>query len=153
MKADQEKAEADRKAAQEDILAKMDANQTKADADRVQMQELMKTLQAYQAKTDAVLPAMQVMEISRKGTATVLEPETEVKMMACQEMEAHPEEEEPASVDTKPEAAQQEEVPVEDAEVMPVGEPKKKRRMDRQLATEHRCQKTNTSTRENCGPQ
>jgi hypothetical protein len=39
-------------------------------------------------------------------------------------MEAHPEKEKPASVDMKPEAAeQQEEVPVEDATVMPVVEP------------------------------
>jgi hypothetical protein len=38
--------------------------------------------------------------------------------------EAYPEEEEPASVDMKPEAAeQQEEVPVEDATVRPVVEP------------------------------
>jgi hypothetical protein len=62
---------------------------------------------------------------SRKETATVVEPETKVNTMACQETEAHPEEEKPASVDTTPEAAQQEEVPMEDAEVIPVGEPKK----------------------------
>jgi hypothetical protein len=36
---------------------------------------------------------------------------TRIETMACQEMEAHPEEKKPASVDTKPEAAQQEEVP------------------------------------------
>jgi hypothetical protein len=47
-----------------------------------------------------------------------------METIACQEMEAHPEEEKLTSVDTKPEAAeQQEEVPVEDATVMPVGEP------------------------------
>jgi hypothetical protein len=40
------------------------------------------------------------------------------------EMEAHLEDEKPASVDMKPEAAEhQEEVPVEDATVMPVVEP------------------------------
>jgi hypothetical protein len=39
-------------------------------------------------------------------------------------MEAHPEVEKLASVDMKPEAAeQQEEVPVEDATVIPVGDP------------------------------
>jgi hypothetical protein len=43
--------------------------------------------------------------------------------MACQEMEACQEEEEPTSVDMKPEAAQQEEVPMEDATVIPVREP------------------------------
>jgi hypothetical protein len=120
-----ENAEADRKAAQEDILAKMDANQAKAGADRVQMQEMMMMLQAYQAKTDAVLPAMQVTETSRKETAATFKPETEVKTMACQEMEAHQREEEPTSAERKPEAAKQREVPAENATVMPVGEPKK----------------------------
>jgi hypothetical protein len=53
----------------------------------------------------------------------------------------------------KPEAAEEYEVPAEDTEVIPVGEPKKKRRRDRNLAAEHRRQKPNTSTRENCRPQ
>jgi hypothetical protein len=44
--------------------------------------------------------------------------------MACQEMEAR-QEDKPTSLDRKPEVAEQREVPVEDAEVMPVGEPKK----------------------------
>jgi hypothetical protein len=116
----------------------------KADADRAQMQELMKTLQAYQAKTDAVLPAMQVTETSRKETAAAFKPETEVKTMACLEMEAHEEGEEPTSADRKPEAAKQREVPVDDAEIMLVGEPKKKRRRDRKLAAEHSRQKPKT---------
>jgi hypothetical protein len=47
----------------------------------------------------------------------------DAETIACQEMEAHLEEEKPASVDTKPEAAQEEEVPIEDATVMPVIEP------------------------------
>jgi hypothetical protein len=46
------------------------------------MQELMKMLQAYQAKTNAVLRATQVTETSQKETAAVIEPETEVKTMA-----------------------------------------------------------------------
>jgi hypothetical protein len=53
----------------------------------------------------------------------------------------------------KPEVVEQREAPVDDAEVMPVEEPKKKRRKDRKLATERRRQKPKTSTRENCGPQ
>jgi hypothetical protein len=157
MDANQAKAEADRKTNKEEIktghkelLAKMGADskasQVKADADREQMQEFMKMLEAYQAKTDAVLPAMQ-------ETATAFEPEIEVNTMACQGMEAHQEEEKPASLDTKPEAAQRKEVPVEDAEVIQVGELKKKRRRDRKLAAQHRREKTNTSTRDNCGPQ
>jgi hypothetical protein len=111
-------------------------------------------LEEIAALTDKIWAARQEMRnVSHKEAAAVIEPETEVNMMACQGMEAHQEEEKPASLDTKPEAAQQEEVPVEDAEVIPVGEPKKKRRRDRKLAAEHRHQKTNTSTRENCGPQ
>jgi hypothetical protein len=57
--------------------------------------------------------------------------------MACQEMEAHLEEE-PTSVDMKPEVAQEEEVPTEDATVMPVREPKKKRHKDQKLAVAQR---------------
>jgi hypothetical protein len=113
---------------------------------------MMKMLQAYQAKTDAVLQAMQVTETSHKETAAVIEPETEVKTMACQEMEAHQVEEESTSAERKPEEAKQREAPVNGAEVIPIEEPKKKRRRDRKLAAEHRRQKSKTSTRENCGP-
>jgi hypothetical protein len=149
----QAKMEANRKTDNENFLAKMDANRAKADADRVQTQEFMKTLQAYQAKTKAVLPAIQVTETSRKEPAAAFERETEVKMMACQEMEARPEEEKPTSADRKPEAAKQRKAPGENATVMLVREPKTKRCKDRKLAAQHRRQKTNTSTRENCGPQ
>jgi hypothetical protein len=45
-------------------------------------------------------------------------------------MEERLEEEEPTSVDRKPEVAQEEEVSKEDAEVTPVGELKKKERRD-----------------------
>jgi hypothetical protein len=97
--------------------------------------------------------AMQVTETSRKETAAAFEPETEVKTMACQEMEARQEEEERTSPDRKPEGAQKAEVPAQKATVMPVGEPKKKRRRDRKLAAEHRRQKPKASKLENCGPQ
>jgi hypothetical protein len=50
----------------------------------------------------------------------------DIKMMACQEMEAHLEEKKPTSVDTKPEVAQKEEVPVQDAIVTLVRELKKR---------------------------
>jgi hypothetical protein len=72
-KADQEKAKADRKIDKEERKA----SQANAVADRVQMQELMKMMHVYQTKTDAVLPAMQVMDTSHKETAAVIEPETE----------------------------------------------------------------------------
>jgi hypothetical protein len=55
----------------------------------------------------------------------------EKETMACQEMEERLEEEKPTSLDRKPEAAEERQVPEENAEVMPVGEPKKKRRRDR----------------------
>jgi hypothetical protein len=45
------------------------------------------------------------MRASRKETAAVIEPETEVKTTVLQEMEAH--QEEPTSADRKPEAAKQ----------------------------------------------
>jgi hypothetical protein len=85
---------------------------------------MMKMLQAYQAKTDADLPVMKVTETSQKELPPLLNPKKKVKTMACQGMEAR-QEEKPTSMDRKLEAAQQEEVPVEDAEVIPVGEPKK----------------------------
>jgi hypothetical protein len=51
--------------------------------------------------------------------------------MACRETtEAHLEEEEPTSMDRKPEVAAQQEAPVEDTDMLPVGEPKNKRRKD-----------------------
>jgi hypothetical protein len=54
--------------------------------------------------------------------------------MACQEtMEVHLEEEEPTPENMTPEVAHEQEVPVEDA-VMPVGEPRKRRRDRRHLA-------------------
>jgi hypothetical protein len=90
---------------------------------------------------------------SRKVTAAAFEPQNEVETMACQGMEARPEEEKPTSADRKPEAAKQRKAPAENATVKPVGEPKKKRRWDRKLAAEQRRQKTKTSPRENCGPQ
>jgi hypothetical protein len=102
----QEKMDADRRT-DKDFLAKMDANQAKADADRALMQEMMKMLQAYQAKTDAVRPAMRVTETSRIETAAAFKPETEVKTMACEEMEAHQREEEPTSAERKREVAKQ----------------------------------------------
>jgi hypothetical protein len=92
------------------------------------------------------------MDASHKEMVAESKPEMDVKTMACQEMEARPEEKKPTSVDTKPEVAQKEEVPVQDATVVPVGESKKrKRRGDRKLVAERRCQKPKDTTREKCG--
>jgi hypothetical protein len=88
----------------------------------------------------------------------VVEPEEETtntrkETMACHEMEARLEEKEPTSADRNPEAAEQREVPAENATVMPVGEPKKKRRMDRKLAAERRRQEPKHTKRINGRPQ
>jgi hypothetical protein len=109
-------------------------------------------LEEIAAMTNKIWKAWREMRnASHKDTVAENKPETEVKTMACQEMEAH-QEEEPTSADRKPKAAEQREVPVDDAEVMPVGEPKKKRHRNRKLAAERRRQKSKTSTRENCRP-
>jgi hypothetical protein len=59
-------------------------------------------------------------------------------------MEAYPEEKEPTSVDRKPEVAQQDEVPKKDAEIMPVGGPKKRcgyQKMNEWTQNQEGCQK------------
>jgi hypothetical protein len=111
---------------------------------------LLKEMRAWREMVAAGTEAMrdntgashEEMEIGRK-------PETEEGTMACQETEARPEEEKkPTSSDRKPEAAE-EEIPEEDAEVMPVGEPKKKRRRDRnQLKMKKRTQEKDVCRRE-----
>jgi hypothetical protein len=65
------------------------------------------------------------------------------EMMACQEkMEARLEvEDKPASVDTTPEVAHEQGVQMEDAVIMPVGEPRKRRRDRRHLAAQGRQKK------------
>jgi hypothetical protein len=108
MKTNQEKAEANRKTDKEERKAA----QVKADADQVQMQEMM-MMHTYQAKTYAILPAMQVMETSHKEIVAESKPKTDIKTTACQEMQARQDEAEPTSVEMKPEVAQQQEVPKE----------------------------------------
>jgi hypothetical protein len=62
--------------------------------------------------------------------------------MACRETtEARLEKEKPASVDTTSEVARYQEVPVENAEVMPVGGPGKRSRDRRHLASVRRQKK------------
>ena len=77
-------------------------------------------------------------------------PETDKEMTAYREMEAHPEEE-PTSVETKPEAAEHREVPVDDALRILVREPKERRR-DWKLAAECCRQTAKDATWENRGP-
>jgi hypothetical protein len=100
-------------------------------AEQRDMKEMIKMMAARLEKTDA----------SHKEILAETKPERDMETMACREMtEARLEEEKPTTVNRKPEAAEQREVPVEDAEVMPVGEPKKKRRMVQKLAAECCCQ-------------
>jgi hypothetical protein len=163
--------EADRKTDKEDFLAKLDVNQEKADAMLAKLdayqekaaadkEEMKADIKAWQEKIAAETEPIKArtrairenMGTSHKEMVAVIEPGRDMKTIACQEMEARPEKEKPASVDTKPEAAQQDEVPNEDAEVMPVGESKKKRPRARKLPAERRRLTLKNSTRENCGP-
>ncbi|PNF24447.1 hypothetical protein B7P43_G09688 [Cryptotermes secundus] len=133
-------------------------NQAKADADRKAMQErtdanmktshkelLAKLEDDRQANMKAWRGEMSAMT-DKWGS------DSHMETMACQVMEAR-RDEEPSSVDRKPEVAQKVEFPVVDAEVMPVREPKRKRRRDRHLAEERRRQKTKDSRREIREPQ
>ena len=128
MRADKEEAEAKRRKDHENFMAKLDTDRK---AWREQMTAWRNEIAAMTGEWG-----------SDSSNVT----------LACQELEAHVKEGKPASAETKPEAAQIEEVPAEDAEVMPVGEPKKKRRRDRKLAMERRRQTPNVTTREHCGP-
>jgi hypothetical protein len=102
---------ADRKANKEEMKADIKAWREKIAAE----------MEAIKARTRAI---RENMGTSHKEMVAVIKPRRNVETIACQEMEAHPEEEKPASVDMKPEVAeQQEEVPVEDTTVISVGEP------------------------------
>jgi hypothetical protein len=84
----------------------------------------------------------------------VVEPEEETSItrketIACQEMEARLDEEKPTSVNRKPEAAEEEEVPVEDAVVKPV-KGRKKRYGGKKQAAE-RYEEPEELTRGICG--
>jgi hypothetical protein len=113
------------------------AAQVKADADRVQMQERM---EAHRRELKEIME--KIMNSNQN------------EMLACREMtEEHLEEKKPTSPDRKLEAAQQAEVPAENATVIPVEEPKKKRRRDRKLAAERRRQEPKDTKKINGGPQ
>jgi hypothetical protein len=118
------------------------------EANRKKDKEEMEAIKARTATMREKLGA------SHMEMVSAFKPEIEEETMAYQEIEAHPEEEkEPTSVYRKPEVAQKQEVPVEDTEVMPVGEPKKKRRRHRKLAMERGCQEPKDMKRINGGPQ
>jgi hypothetical protein len=122
----QKKRETDK----EDFMAELDANQEKAE---IGHKELLGRLEHDRQADRRDLKEMleEMMCASHKEMVTEIKPEMEAEMMAYRETkEARLEEEKPTSVDRKSEAAELREVPVEDAEIMPVGEPKKKIRTD-----------------------
>jgi hypothetical protein len=121
MRANQAKAE-----------AKLDAYQEKAEIGH--KESLSRLEDDRQAEQRFLKDMMQLMDTSHKEIMAEIKPRRDMETMACQEMEARLEE--PTSVDRKPEVAQQREAPVNDAEVMPVGELKRKRRRDQKLAAE-----------------
>jgi heptaprenylglyceryl phosphate synthase len=92
IKTNQAKMDADGKKDKKDFMKKLDADRKK------DKEDIMKKLDAYQAMTDAILLALQVMETSHKEIVAKCKPETEIKTMACQEMETHLDEEELTSV-------------------------------------------------------
>jgi hypothetical protein len=119
------------RADREYFMARMEASRKK---DKEEME-------AIKARTKAM---REEMGTSHMEMVSECKPKTEIKTMACQEMEAR-QEEKPTSLDRKPEAAEERHVPEENAEVIPVGEPRKKRCRDRQLA-----QKTPTDRKMCC---
>jgi hypothetical protein len=97
----------------EDLMKKLDADR---EADH---KELLARLEDdRQAERRFLKEMMQIMQTGHKEIRAVIEPGRNMETIACQEMEAHPEEEKPASGDMKPEAAEQ-----QDATVMLVVEP------------------------------
>jgi hypothetical protein len=135
----------------ERLVAKIDANQAKAEADRKADKEEGK---AAQVKADADRVQMQEkMEAHRRELKEIMEKIMNAnhnEKLACRETtEERLEEKKPTSPDRKPEAAQKAEVPAANATVMPVGEPKKKRRRDGKLAAKRRRQKPKNLTWKN----
>jgi hypothetical protein len=122
------------------LLAKMDAIQEKADANHaktdINLKEMRYEIKAGQAKMRSIFNAW-------SSDLKITQEET----MAFQEtMKARLEEEEPASVEMKPEVAHEQEVPLEDAVVMPVGEPRRRRRDQQHLAAQRRQKKQQKRT-------
>jgi hypothetical protein len=97
-----------------DLVAKIDARLEKMDNSHKVM--------AAKTKPDRVMEEMACQETMEAHLVM------DKKTMACQEMDAR--QEKPTSLDRKPEAAEERHVPEENAEVIPVGEPRKERRRD-----------------------
>jgi hypothetical protein len=145
--ANHEKMEADRKTDKEHMLAEMKANQAKADALQAKMESNLE-------KMDANLKSMQ--ERMNTGHKEMMAWLKDLKIngeetMACQENTEARLQGEPASEDMTLEVAHEQEVPVEDATRMPVGEPRKRRRDRRHLAAQRRQKKEQKRTQRKDG--
>jgi hypothetical protein len=89
------------------LLARMETMQVKADADREERKA---------DRSDLKEMMMKMMGTSHMEMVAENKPERDTKTMTCRETrEVHLEEKEPTSVETKPEVAQQQDVPLEDA--------------------------------------
>jgi hypothetical protein len=133
------------------ILASMDAHQARINAEteafRAETEAIQARTKARQEKLDANKKTANIdiiEEMDAKHKKVTDRNDNREETVACQEKtEARLEgKEEATSVDMEPEVAH-EEVPVEDAVVMPVGEPRKRRRDRRNLAAGRHQQKEN----------
>jgi hypothetical protein len=131
----------------EEMLAKMDASHKEAETDRKAYCEALNEITRIH-RMDTNMESMQERMyanhekmMARMGALIADMKYSREETMVCQEkMEAHLKgKEEPTSMDMEPEVAQ--EVPVEDAAVMPVGEPRNRRRDRRNLAAGRRQKK------------
>jgi hypothetical protein len=107
--------------------------------------EMLKTILASMDAHHTRMDAMHKKMMARMDAWLTDTKDNQEETMTCQKKtEVRLEEEEPTSVEMKPEVAD-EEVPKEDAAVMSVGEPRKRRR-DRNLAAERRQNKLHKRT-------
>jgi hypothetical protein len=119
----------------------MEARQEEEEPTSVDMKPEAAQQEEVPLEDATVIP---VRELEEKSTSI-----TRKEMMACQEMEDRLEEKEPASLDRKPEVAQQREVPIEDAVLKPVKGWKRRHRGKKQIA--ERCKEPEELTRGFCG--
>jgi hypothetical protein len=130
-----------RKTAREKSDANMKAMQARMDARQARMDAWQARMDANHEKRMARMDAwLTDIRNDRKQTMACLE-KTEARLEV---------EDKPASVDMTPEVAHEQEVPVEDAEVTPVGEPRKRRRDRRHLAAVHRQKKKDQNLDAEC---
>jgi hypothetical protein len=100
-------------------------------------------MEAIRAEMEAIRVRTKVIRDERKKANK----DTREEAMACQEKtEARLLREEPSSRDMEPEVSH-EEVPVDDATVMPVGEPRNRRRDQQNMSAERRKKKKDVAAR------